>query len=142
MNTQYIDFPLKIPTQNTDFIQNLTTTAPSRTFEAGGHGLFCGNKNRASLALNHFGQHVEVPLKRGLAFIEWQDLNMDGTVKKTKAHQVGKGAVLSLDVRGRICQNHGTSGTNEPIDTGRSDKGDDGAVAGLDGTAEHASRDL
>ncbi len=29
-----------------------------RTFEAGGHGLFWGNNNRADVALRHFGRHV------------------------------------------------------------------------------------
>lgn len=62
-----------------------------RTFEAGGHGLFWGNKNRADLILHHFGQHVEMPLNRGLGFIEWQGLNEDGSVKKTVSHQVQKG---------------------------------------------------
>lgn len=40
--------------------------------------------------LKHFGKHVEMPLNRGLGFIEWQGLNEDGTVKKTKSHQVEK----------------------------------------------------
>ncbi len=62
-----------------------------RTFEAGGHGLFWGNNNRADIVLNHFGKHVEMPLNRGLGFIEWQGLNEDGTVKKTVSHQVQKG---------------------------------------------------
>ena len=62
-----------------------------RTFEAGGHGLFWGNNNRADLALQHFGKHVEMPLNRGLGFIEWKGLNEDGTVKRTVAHQVEKG---------------------------------------------------
>ena len=61
-----------------------------RTFEAGGHGLFWGNNNRAHLTLEHFGQDVEMPLNKGLAFIEWQGLNEDGTVKPTVAHQVDK----------------------------------------------------
>ncbi len=62
-----------------------------RTFEAGGHGLFWGNNNRADLVLEHFGQHVEMPLNRGLGFIEWQGLSEDGAVKPTIAHQVQKG---------------------------------------------------
>jgi len=62
-----------------------------RTFEAGGHGLFWGHKNRATLLLKHFGQHVEMPLNRGLGFAEWQGLNEDGTVKRTPTHQVMKG---------------------------------------------------
>lgn len=62
-----------------------------RTFEAGGHGLFWGNNNRADFMLKHFGQHVEMPLNRGLGFIEWQGLEEDGTPKKTISHQVGKG---------------------------------------------------
>jgi monoamine oxidase len=61
-----------------------------RTFEAGGHGLFWGNNNRASMVLDHFGQHVEMPLNRGLGFVEWQGLNEDGTVKPTISHQVKK----------------------------------------------------
>ncbi len=76
------------PDINTIFEQELLD---GRTFEAGGHGLFWGNKNRADLALKHFGQHVEMPLNRGLGFIEWQGLNKDGTVKPTIAHQVQKG---------------------------------------------------
>jgi hypothetical protein len=66
-----------------------------RTFEAGGHGLFWGNNNRASIMLNHFGKHVEMPLNRGLGFIRWQGLNEDGTVKKTVSHQVEKGKPYS-----------------------------------------------
>lgn len=62
-----------------------------RTWEAGGHGLFWGNKNRADLVLKHFGSYVEMPLNRGLGFIEWQGFNDDGTVKPTIAHQVEKG---------------------------------------------------
>ena len=62
-----------------------------RTFEAGGHGLFWGNNNRADCMLKHVGRHVEMPLNRGLGFIEWQGLNDDGTVKPTVAHQVQKG---------------------------------------------------
>jgi len=76
------------PDINTIFEQELLD---GRTFEAGGHGLFWGNKNRADVALKHFGQHVEMPLNRGLGFIEWQGLNADGTVKPTIAHQVQKG---------------------------------------------------
>ncbi len=62
-----------------------------RTFEAGGHGLFWGNHNRADAMLQHFGQHVEMPLNRGLGFIEWQGLDENGEVKPTVAHQVQKG---------------------------------------------------
>ncbi|MBT7713654.1 MAG: NAD(P)-binding protein [Deltaproteobacteria bacterium] len=66
-----------------------------RTFEAGGHGLFWGNNNRADFMLKHFGQHVEMPLNRGLGFIEWQGLNEDGSVKPTISHQVEKGKPYS-----------------------------------------------
>ncbi|MCB1674958.1 MAG: FAD-dependent oxidoreductase, partial [Halioglobus sp.] len=76
------------PDIETIFAQGLLD---GRTFEAGGHGLFWGNNNRADMALQHFGQHVEMPLNRGLGFIEWQGLNEDGTVRKTIAHQVEKG---------------------------------------------------
>lgn len=61
-----------------------------RTFEAGGHGLFWGNNNRADHLLKHFGQHVKQPLNTGLGFVEWQGLNEDGSVKKTINHQVNK----------------------------------------------------
>ena len=66
-----------------------------RTFEAGGHGLFWGNNNRTDCVLKHFGQHVEMPLNRGLGFIEWKGYNEDGTVKKTPTHQVQKGQPYS-----------------------------------------------
>ncbi|MBT4518363.1 MAG: FAD-binding protein [Halieaceae bacterium] len=62
-----------------------------RTFEAGGHGLFWGNKNRADAALTHMGQHVEMPLNEGLGFIEWQGFDDEGNTKPTIAHQVQKG---------------------------------------------------
>ncbi len=62
-----------------------------RTFEAGGHGLFWGNKNRCDLVLQHFGKHVEMPLNRGLGFVEWQGMDADGTVRPTVSHQVEKG---------------------------------------------------
>ncbi len=62
-----------------------------RTFEAGGHGLFWGNNNRADFMLQHIGRHVEMPLNRGLGFIEWQGLNDDGSAKPSVAHQVQKG---------------------------------------------------
>ncbi len=64
-----------------------------RTFEAGGHGLFWGNNNRCDLALHHFGKHVEMPLNKGLGFIEWQGLDSDGTVRPTISHQVENGVV-------------------------------------------------
>lgn len=63
-----------------------------RTFEAGGHGLFWGNNNRADHLLRHFGKHVVQPLNTGLGFIEWQGFNDDGSVKKTINHQVNKAA--------------------------------------------------
>ena len=63
-----------------------------RTFEAGGHGLFWGNRNRCDLVLSHLGHHVEMPLNRGLGFIRWQGVDADGTVRPTVSHQVEKGA--------------------------------------------------
>jgi prolycopene isomerase len=62
-----------------------------RTFEAGGHGLFWGNENRCHLALQHIGKRVEMPLNRGLGFVEWQGRDSDGTVRPTVSHQVEKG---------------------------------------------------
>ncbi len=63
-----------------------------RTFEAGGHGLFWGNKSRCDHVLQHLGKHVEMPLNRGLGFIEWQGIDPDGTVRPTVSHQVDKGS--------------------------------------------------
>jgi phytoene dehydrogenase-like protein len=64
-----------------------------RTFEAGGHGLFWGNSNRCDHLLRHVGKHVEMPLNRGLGFVEWQGMDADGTVRPTIAHQVEHGVV-------------------------------------------------
>jgi hypothetical protein len=57
-----------------------------RTFEAGGHGLFWGNKGRVGFLMEHLGIHHELPLNRGLGFIKWE-----GEDKPTTAYQVGKG---------------------------------------------------
>lgn len=57
-----------------------------RTFEAGGHGLFWGNKGRVGFLMEHLGIHHELPLNRGLGFIKW-----DGEDRPTTAYQVGKG---------------------------------------------------
>ena len=43
------------------------------TFEAGGHGLFWGNKSRVDCVLTHLGEHVNLPLNKGLGFIEWKE---------------------------------------------------------------------
>jgi len=61
------------------------------TFEAGGHGLFWGNKSRVDCVLRHLGKHVNMPLNRGLGFIEWKG---EGERRKGQAgvvHQVKKG---------------------------------------------------
>jgi hypothetical protein len=61
------------------------------TFEAGGHGLFWGNKSRVDCVLTHLGEHVNMPLNRGLGFIEWKG---EGEYRKGQAgvvHQVKKG---------------------------------------------------
>jgi hypothetical protein len=56
------------------------------TFEGGGHGLFWGNRSRATCVLNHLGTDVELPLNEGFGFVEWE-----GEGKPGKAYQVGKG---------------------------------------------------
>ena len=55
------------------------------TFEGGGHGLFWGHRSRVACVLNHLGTEVELPLNKGLGFIEWE-----GEGRPGKAHQVEK----------------------------------------------------
>jgi len=57
-----------------------------RTFEAGGHGLFWGNRSRVGVLMEYLGVHHELPLNRGLGFIDWEEEGKPG-----KAYQVGKG---------------------------------------------------
>ncbi|MBW1978890.1 MAG: NAD(P)/FAD-dependent oxidoreductase [Deltaproteobacteria bacterium] len=40
------------------------------TFENGGHGLFWGNKSRCHLLLEHLGEPVDMPVNKGLGFVE------------------------------------------------------------------------
>ncbi|MGB9903170.1 MAG: phytoene desaturase family protein [Desulfotomaculales bacterium] len=53
------------------------------TFEAGGHGLFWGNKGRVRFLLDHLGKPVDIPVNTGFAFVDFERGN--------KAYQVGKG---------------------------------------------------
>lgn len=57
-----------------------------RTFEAGGHGLFWGNKSRVDHLMRHLGVEWNLPLNKGLGFIEW-----NGEDEPTTHHQVEKG---------------------------------------------------
>lgn len=57
-----------------------------RTFEAGGHGLFWGNKSRVDCLMRHLGVHWNLPLNRGLGFIKWE-----GEGRPGKSYQVMKG---------------------------------------------------
>ena len=57
-----------------------------RTFEAGGHGLFWGNKGRVGALMDHLGVHHNLPLNRGLGFVQWH-----GEGKDTDQYQVHKG---------------------------------------------------
>ena len=57
-----------------------------RTFEAGGHGLFWGNKGRVDYLMRHLGVAWNLPLHEGLGFIEW-----NGEDQPTKHNQVHKG---------------------------------------------------
>lgn len=56
------------------------------TFEAGGHGLFWGERGRIGHLMHHLGVHHELPLNRGLGFVEWLAENLP-----THAYQVEKG---------------------------------------------------
>ena len=56
-----------------------------RTFEAGGHGLFWGNKGRVDFLMKHLGVHHNLPLNRGLGFVKWH-----GEDKPTEQFQVQK----------------------------------------------------
>jgi len=40
------------------------------TFEAGGHGLFWGNKGRVRFLLDHLGEPVELPVNTGFGFVD------------------------------------------------------------------------
>ena len=40
------------------------------TFENGGHGLFWGNKSRCRLLLDHFGKPVDMPVNKGLGYVD------------------------------------------------------------------------
>ncbi|MFO1293803.1 MAG: FAD-dependent oxidoreductase [Rubrivivax sp.] len=57
-----------------------------RTIEAGGHGLFWGNKSRVACLMNHLGVHHNLPINKGLGFIKWE-----GEGKPSKVYQVHKG---------------------------------------------------
>jgi prolycopene isomerase len=57
-----------------------------RTFEAGGHGLFWGNRSRVDALMRHLGVHWNLPLNRGLGFVAWEGEGQPG-----RAYQVEKG---------------------------------------------------
>ncbi len=57
-----------------------------RTFEAGGHGLFWGNKSRVEFLMRHLGVAWNLPVNRGLGFIVW-----NGEGEPTEHYQVQKG---------------------------------------------------
>ncbi len=40
------------------------------TFENGGHGLFWGNKSRCRLLLDHLGKPVDMPVNKGLGYVD------------------------------------------------------------------------
>ncbi|NOZ50345.1 MAG: FAD-dependent oxidoreductase [Chloroflexi bacterium] len=61
-----------------------------RTFEAGGHGLFWGNKSRTHCLLDYLGEYVSMPLNRGLGFIQWQGETEAGQVEPGVVYQVEK----------------------------------------------------
>lgn len=57
-----------------------------RTFEAGGHGLFWGNRSRVHYLMEHLGTQWNLPINKGLAFVKWE-----GEDQPTTAYQVHKG---------------------------------------------------
>jgi len=57
-----------------------------RTFEAGGHGLFWGNKSRVDHLMGHLGVGWNLPVNEGLGFIVW-----NGEGQPTSSNQVEKG---------------------------------------------------
>jgi prolycopene isomerase len=57
-----------------------------RTFEAGGHGLFWGNRSRADCLMKHLGVGWNLPLNKGLGFVQWH-----GEHEPSTAYQVQKG---------------------------------------------------
>ena len=57
-----------------------------RTFEAGGHGLFWGNRGRVGYLMEHLGVHCNLPLNRGLGFVSWE-----GEGKPGRVYQVRRG---------------------------------------------------
>jgi monoamine oxidase len=63
-----------------------------RTFEAGGHGLFWGNKSRVHCLLEHLGEFVRMPLNEGLGFILWQGETSDDKARPGVAYQVQRGS--------------------------------------------------
>lgn len=40
------------------------------TFENGGHGLFWGNKSRCRLLLDHLGKPIDMPVNKGLGYVD------------------------------------------------------------------------
>ena len=61
-----------------------------RTFEAGGHGLFWGNKSRVHCLLDHLGEFVRLPLNEGLGFVQWQGEDENGKAQPGLPFQVQK----------------------------------------------------
>ncbi len=57
-----------------------------RTFEAGGHGLFWGNRSRVDCLMKHLGVGWNLPLNKGLGFVKWA-----GEQAPSTAYQVQKG---------------------------------------------------
>jgi monoamine oxidase len=76
------------PDIETIFAQRLLD---GRTFEAGGHGLFWGNKSRVSHVMQHLGVFVNLPLNKGLGFIDWQGEGPNREGQPAIPYQVGKG---------------------------------------------------
>jgi hypothetical protein len=57
-----------------------------RTFEAGGHGLFWGNRSRVDCLMRHLEVGWNLPVNKGLGFVVW-----NGEGEATEHHQVQKG---------------------------------------------------
>lgn len=57
------------------------------TFEAGGHGLFWGNKGRIRFLLDHLQKPVDLPCNVGLGYVDYEGGNKAYQVKPTERYQ-------------------------------------------------------
>jgi phytoene dehydrogenase-like protein len=56
------------------------------TIEAGGHGLFWGERSRVACLLERLGERVEMPVNRGLAYVDHEDADRMVQVEGGRAY--------------------------------------------------------